>query len=304
MVIPFAVDPTEFTPFTRGSHRTRLDTYYRSAIATFGTIRRFNPTLQCALATNAAPPEWAARQFERLDVQVRCIEALSIHRLPPHTRFRTSLYLFDVLRAIVAPPGKAVTFLDPDVICVRPFDFVLDDGQVGCLPLATGEHDSIKGVTLAQIAAIGAALGRPKDSVPSHIGGEILTVTHAALPELLDRVSEALAYIDRGASPNFLNEEHVLTYASDRNWRSMRLLIARIWTIPRYRDVPEDALNLALWHLPAEKTKGLQRVYRAVRERYFDRLSDDAARRLLGRWTGVIPTRWRLLSDHIRRAIP
>ncbi len=303
IVIPFAVDPTEFTPFTKGSYRTRLTTYYRSAIATFGTIRRFNPTLECVFATNAAPPDWALRQFERLDVQIRCIEALSIQRLPARTMFRTSLYLFDALRSIVASPGEAVMFLDPDVICVRPFDFVLNDGQVGCLPLETGANDSIKGITLTQIAEIGAAWGRSKAFVPKHIGGEILAVTHGASPELFERIKEALAYIDSRAFPNFLNDEHILTYASGRNWRSMRLLIARIWTIPRYRYVPEDALKLALWHLPAEKTRGLQRIYRAVRECSLNRLSDDAARQLLGRWTGVIPTRRRMIGDHIRRII-
>lgn len=304
IVIPFAVDTTEFTPFTKGSHQTRLNTYYGSAIATFATIRRFNPAQECVFATNAAPPDWALRQFKRFDVHIRRIEASSIQRLPPRTIFRTSLYLFDVLRVIVAPPGKAVMFLDPDIICIRPFDLVLSDGQVGCLPLETGAHDSIKGITLTQIAEIGATLGRPKAFVPKHIGGEILTVTHGASSELFERIKEALAYIEGGAYPNFHNEEHILTYASDRNWRSMRSLIARIWTIPRYRDVPEDALNLALWHLPAEKTRGLQRVYRAVRERCLDRLSDDAAQQLLGQWTGVIPTRRRMIGDRIRRTIP
>src|SRR5215471_15611714 len=99
VIVPFAVDPAESTPFTKGSHRTRLHTYYRSSVATFGTIRRFNPKLECVFATNATPPQWVTRQFERLNVQIEHVDARSTQLLPAGTTFRTSLYLFDVLRA-------------------------------------------------------------------------------------------------------------------------------------------------------------------------------------------------------------
>lgn len=301
VVVPFAVDPAEATPFTNGSHHTRLFTYYRSSIATFGTLRRFNPNLECVFATNSSPPQWVTRQFGRLNVRIEHVDARSTQLLPSGTTFRTSLYLFDVLRATSVPNSMIVAFLDPDVLCVRPIDFKLEDGQVGCLPLATRVHDSIKGVTLTQIADISESLGRPMDFIPKHIGGEFLAVTPAALPMLLKRVEEALSYLASGSSPNFLNEEHVLTYASDRNWRSFRSFVARIWTTPRYRDIPDDVLNLALWHLPAEKTRGLQSVYRAVRRRSLDGLSDDDVRLFIGQWTGIITTPRRTISDLIRR---
>jgi hypothetical protein len=301
IVVPFAVDPTESTPFTKGSRRTRLRTYYRSSVATFGTIRRFNPDLECVFATNEIPPQWVARQFERLNVRIEHVGSTSTQLLPAGTTFRTSLFLFDVLRATAVPNGEVVAYLDPDVLCVRSIEFVLEDGQVGCLPLETRPYDSIKGITLTQIADIRASLGRPKDSIPTHVGGEILAVTPAAMPAVLKRIEEALSYLATGYSPKFLNEEHVLTYASDRNWCSMRSLVARIWTDPRYHDIPEDVLSLALWHLPAEKTRGLQRVYQAVRRRSLDRLSDYGVRRLLGRCAGVIPTPRRAISDHVRR---
>lgn len=302
VVVPFAVDPAESTPFTRGSHRARLLTYYRSSVATFGTLRRFNPDLDCVFATNARPPQWVMTQFERLNVQVEHVDAKSPQLLPAGSTFRTTLYLFDVLRAAGIAHGRAVVYLDPDVLCVRSIEFVLENGQVGCLPLATAVHSSIKGITLAQIAGISASLGRPRDSIPKHIGGEFLAVTPAALPTLVQRFEEALSCLADDGAPKFLNEEHVLTYASDTNWCSMRSLVARIWTSPRYCDIPDDALNLALWHVPAEKTRGLRRVYRAVRRGSLDCLSDGTVRRLLGLWTGVIPTPWRTISDHVHRA--
>src|SRR5579862_2179911 len=191
VIVPFAVDPAESTPFTKGSHRIRLRTYYRSSVATFGTLRRFNPKLEYVFATNATPPQWVARQFERLNVRVKHVDARSTQLLTAGTIFRTSLYLFDVLRATTVPSNRIVAYLDPDVLCIRSIEFVLEDGQVGCLPLTTKAYDSIKGTTLAEIAEISASLGRPKDSVPKHIGGEILAVTPAALPTLLGRIDEA-----------------------------------------------------------------------------------------------------------------
>lgn len=243
------------------------------------------------------------KQFERLDVQIKLVEARSIQLLPLGTIFRTSLYLFDVLRAIDIPEGKAAAFLDPDVLCVGSFKFVLEDGQVGYLPLETGAHDSIKGLTLTEIAGIRDPMGYAKGCVLRHVGGEVLVVTPGALPALFERIDEGLSCLQNRSSSGFLTEEHVLTYASDQNWRSMRLLVARIWTSPRYRDVPEDALNLALWHLPAEKIRGLQRAYRGVSCQSLDHFSDDVTRRLLGRWVGVIPTRRRALSDRVRNII-
>ena len=303
VIVPFAVDPAESTPFTRGSHRARLSTYYRSSIATFGTLRRFNPRLECIFATNVTPPDPVVQQFGRLDVRIAHVDARLPQTRPPGTIFRTSLYLFDVLRAGSIPDGGIAVYLDPDVLCVRPITFALQDGRVGCLPLATGPHDSIKGLSLTQIAGISARLGRPQDSIPRHIGGEILAVTPAALPTLLERIEGALSCRADDGTPVFLNEEHVLTYASDSSWSSMRSLVARIWTAPRYRDVPDDATALALWHLPAEKTRGLRPVHRAVRRRLLERLPDDAVRRFLGLRVGVIPTRRRAISDRVLRAV-
>jgi hypothetical protein len=287
VVVPFAVDPTEATPFTAGSFRDRLGAYYRSAVATLGTTRRFNPNLECVFVTNVPPPHWLARCFQRLNVGVAKLDAASPALLPARTTFRTSLYLFDAIRAARVSSGEAVAFLDPDVICVGPIRLTLRDGQVGCLPLTTGVNDSIKGVTLAQIAEISARWGRPLRSLPTHIGGEIVVVTPGALPSLTESVNSALALIESAQAPGFHNDEHVLTYACDENWRSMRSLIARVWTSSRYREAPEDLNELRLWHLPAEKVRGLQRVSRAVRRRSLERLPDSAARRLIGVWTSV-----------------
>lgn len=288
IILPFAVDPTEATPFTAGSHRARLRTYYRSAIACFGTLRRFNPEIDCCFATNVAPPQWVLLQFGRLGVQVRLIDAPSVSLLPAGTTFRTSLYLFDVLRATVIAPGSCVAFLDPDVVCVRPLDIVLQDGQVGYLPLTTAPDDSIKGVTLVELAQMREVAGLRRPGFPVHVGGEILVVTPGALPGMTVRVDKALAHITCGGKPNFGNEEHVLTYVQDEGWTSLRSSIARVWTSARYREVPEDVQELSLWHLPAEKTHGLVLVYRATRRGWLDRAEGDALRRSLTRWLRVV----------------
>lgn len=290
IVLPFAVDRSEATPFTGGSHEDRLRTYYQSAIACFGTLRRFNPEIVYSFATNVAPPPGIQREFEDLGVQLRLIDAPSVNLLPAGTTFRTSLYLFDVLRASAIAPGTAVAFLDPDVACVRPLRIALRDGGVGYLPLSTAAEDSIKGVTLAELSQVRAAAGLRRPAFPVHVGGEILVVTPGALPGLTERVGEALARIVRGDSPRFGNEEHVLTYAQDEHWTSLRPVIARIWTSERYRDVPDDVLELSLWHLPAEKTRGFGQVYRAAREGWLDRTSDDELRRSLGSWLQVATT--------------
>ena len=296
IIVPFAVDPSEATPFTKGSHVARLRAYYRSAIATFWTLRRFNPGLHCRLATNAELPLWAMRQMACLRVEVEHVEPKAMLQLPTGTTFRTSLYLFDVVRATLALKGSTVVYLDPDVLCIRPLNLALKDGEIGFLPLGTGPEDSIKGVTLTQIATARARSGLP---FARHVGGEILMVTPSALAGLQQGIDEALSGMEGANRPLFLNEEHVLTYVSDAHWRSLRSEVARVWTSPRYRDVPDDVGDLALWHLPAEKTRGLARVYRAVSDGSMDRLPDDDVRRRCRLWTGITPTTQRRIGDHI-----
>lgn len=301
VVIPFEVDASEMTPFTFGTHRERMNTYYASVIATLGTIRRFNPDLACIFATNAIPPRSFERDLASLGAGIEHVRAASSGLLMAGTPFRTSLYLFDVVRAITIPPGSATLYLDPDVICRKRLSCELRDGEVGYLPLSTTAEDSIKGLTLAEIQELSRSLRRPLRNTPVHVGGEALLVTPAAVRGLLLRIDECLCNVARGDARLFRNEEHMLTYAREHDWVSLRPIVARIWTSARYRDVPSDVDDLALWHLPAEKTRGLQRVARAVRTGVLDDRPTAEVRHLLARWTGVTPTLARTASDWIRR---
>src|SRR5580765_520464 len=117
IVIPFEVDKSETTSFTRGTHDQRMRTYHASVIATLGTVRRFNPNLACIFATNAAPSRSFAHELASLGAGIERITAVSSSLLAEGTVFRTSLYLFDVVRALPIPPGSATLYIDPDVVC-------------------------------------------------------------------------------------------------------------------------------------------------------------------------------------------
>lgn len=286
VVVPFAADLFEATPFTDGPPRVRLRTYYRCIIATFATLRRFNPRLTLVLATNVAPPDWMRRQLERLEARTRIVEARAIHLHPPGSTFRTSFYLFDVLRRTEVLHGQAVAFLDPDVVCTGPLQLELADGEVGFLPLPTMAEDSIKGVSLRELES--AARGGSQGCPLVHVGGEILAVTRAAHAGLIASVDEVLASVKASGGGLFPTEEHVLTFVRGPHWRSLRRVVARVWTSSRYRDVPPDLLERPLWHLPAEKTHGLKQVYLATRRPGLGAMTDEALRHRLRQWCRLL----------------
>jgi hypothetical protein len=94
-----------------------------------------------------------------------------------------------------------------------------------------------------------------------------------------------------GGATGFTTEEHIFSYALRRvgSVVCLRGDIERIWTARTWRRVPPNVEDLVLWHLPAEKGRGLARLGAMVVRRadVFSTLSDEEFTVLVGHAVGV-----------------
>ena len=281
------VDPAQSPNVTSAT----LEVYFRSMVVAFASARRWNPDLGLALVTDLPPPTTYADDLARLDV--RTLLTPFRHRPPEGfaQRFAASLFQLDALQACAGP----MVFLDPDVLCVRPFEAMLGEvgtERVGALPLGYAAEHAINGLSRAAAQGLHVALGAP-DGLPVHYGGECYAVPAGPRALLVSRAEAA--WEDslerwRAGRPHFVTEEHLLSYAL----RGVGVLpldpfVQRIWTAARYRSVTGGEDELTVWHLPAEKEHGFRELYPAATDpgSWFWRADDVAWRRQAARALGI-----------------
>lgn len=237
---------------------------------TFASLRRWNPSLILQLITNDDPPPSHARELDALDVEVR--RAPFNHRPPLGFAevFAASLYMLDALD--VKQDSEITMFLDPDVLCTRSLQAMLDrlEGFTGALPLEYAVDRNINGLTRREAGVLHGLLGEA-EAPPIHYGGECYVVPAAVSHVLRTRSEDAWRVaLNRFAEGNsrFTTEEHILSYAlRGVPVASLEPDVRRVWTAARHRNVNGKEQDLSLWHLPAEKDRGFRELYPVVTDR-------------------------------------
>ena len=298
------VDPAQSPNVTSST----LDVYYRSMVVAFASARRWHPGLALVLVTDLAPPTAYAEDLAGLDVGILLTPFR--HRPPVGfaKRFAASLFQLDALQACEGP----TVFLDPDVLCRRPFDPMLREigtERVGALPIGYPAGHQVNGLSRVQAEGLHVALGEP-DGLPVHYGGECYAVPAGPRVRLVARAEAA--WQDslerwRVGRPHFVTEEHLLSYAL----RGVEVLpldpfVQRIWTAAKHRSVTGSEEELTVWHLPAEKEHGFRELHPASTDRasWFWQDDDAAWRRRTARILGVRHRRpRRLVRDAAGRAV-
>ena len=248
----------------RSTHDVR-DIYLRSLVVCFASLRRWNSDLHLRLVVNAPIETWVHRRLAdfRVEVEVTPFD----HEPPPdfYPRFAGSLFLLDVLSLHA---DEHTLYLDPDVLCVGPIHeaFAHSSGRVGVLPIEYEPQEVVNGLSLLDSQEIHESLGA--EGVPTvHYGGEALILEGELRGVVLQRCEIAWqAALDffRLGRPTFTTEEHILNFAlRDLPTYDISDQIKRVWTTSRYRNVDGYEADLVLWHLPAEKGRGFDRVYQS-----------------------------------------
>jgi hypothetical protein len=277
--------------------------YYLAMAAAFASLRRANPDLSLQLISTIYPPLAHAQLLDKLSVHINIVPFA--HR-PPTTHlsaFVTSFYTLDALEATSGCPGPAI-LLDPDVLCLRPLDPILarvSDG-VGALELDRPADEPINGLSRRQAGQLHQLLEPTLSGTPRHYGGEIYVTSAPIRSQFLSHARAAWEFSTprlKAGFSGFTTEEHLLSYALRRLASVVKLnpLTARIWTARTYRRVPPNIQDLTLWHVPAEKGRGLTHLGSILLRRSdaFSRLSDEEFAAVLQHACGLphrSPRRW------------
>ena len=271
-----------------------LYVYYRNIVAVFASARRWNPAATLFLATTAVPPNTIDEVLDALGVAV---EIVPFTHNPPKAfsdRFAASLYFLDVLASDVA--SKGMLLIDPDCIVAGPLPPLPDDAVVAHV-MDYPPQRSVNGMSAVQAEEQHRELLESQVLNPyRHIGGEAVWVPRDLVRPLSSVMQSAydyaLARFEQGRAPWFTTEEQLLTASAREMHFTEADFVRRIWTARRLRDTRSSDLDLALWHVPAEKERGILTLADAASDRQSWFWNDDPAswRARAAKILGITPT--------------
>lgn len=308
-------------PFVFGSHADSpnarsLSSYGKSIVVTFATARKAHgQAVTLKLTSPSPPPAHLIADLEPFDVQLSCVPFASRPPVGFWDTFNSSLYLLDVIhRYALDGTVLPIVFMDPDCLVLAD----ISGGLPGHGSIAVYEvggrsaEQADNGLTALAAEELHRTIDPqlPRGVLPTPVGGEFLAVDPAAFLPLSQECRRAWLYslerFEKGLEPKFNTEEHVLSFAIRYLPTVQAQFVRRVWTSHKFRDVRSSDLDLAVWHLPAEKGRGFDALYQPAKspESWFWTSSEKEFRRRVGLVVGV-PRRTlrRVVRDTIRSAI-
>lgn len=269
------------------SSQSHQDIYWRCLILFFITSKRFNKTEKHVLFTNVKRlPVVDGRRMsavlEALEVEVIVTDFKYKTPKGYYGSFQNQFYEFSILEQIATSEKKdqdLYLVLDSDCIFLKPVQDLFAEAALSGF-ISFEDHVApdyvINGLSRNDMKAIYQELMQKQlDETPSYHLGEFLLCSVENIkrfyadflqlwPQLLQRHMAGIR--------KFNEEAHTLSYLYFRNGFRASVsdqYMKRIWTNPLfYRNVEPSDAELSIWHLPAEKTFGLFRLYDLFLNRY------------------------------------
>ena len=275
LITAFYEDDSTY-PNIRGVNRQqRVHIYWENVCVMLATAVWYGvlPSgTQLIIFTNSVPPTVIGRQLESLGVSIR---ETRFTFQPPGGYWGTfsgAFYLVDAMRVLAQEAGDRDTllFLDPDCVVVSSLLPLIEEVRrtgVVAYPTQMLPEDVANGMSQTALQRLGRELDG-QDLPLRYYGGELYGLDGRSLkhvsrlcsavwPQSLERFREG--------RDKFNTEEHLLSYALSRAGvavSSAEGYIRRIWTAATHNTTQPDDLKLTIWHLPAEKKRGMRQLYK------------------------------------------
>lgn len=310
LVLDSAAEATAFPSAGRDSAASEFQlVYWRCVALCLLTARTHNPSTPLLLFCNrvvedAAPGEIvdalrkANVQFVTLPLTYRLLQG-SV------SRWGNVFYVLDIVRYFVdCLPYDAIVLTDADCLW-RKSVAVLEPALRAerCLLYSLRPEDQknyggdvlINGMSRrSMVAVLEGVFGKRIDIPPPHNGGEVFAATRAYCHKVLDQLDPLWRYACEHVSDadGIKTEEHllnILAWANGVRSEGANPFIRRLWTNFEDRNVRASDVDLAIWHVPAEKKFGFRRMwesYAASGKPWSDR-GPEAVNAEAGRWMGI-----------------
>lgn len=260
--------------------------YWRCLLVFFTTSRRFNKEEKHILFTNVHTLPVVdgidvGGLLKELDVEV--VTTGFRYKTPKgyYGAFQNQFYEFSILEHIAnsrSDDKDQYLILDSDCIFLKPvaglFAAAAPSGFISFQDDVLPDY-VINGLSRNDLRSLYTELlEREIDEIPAYHLGEFLLCSVAVIrqlyadftvlwPELLKRHAQG--------RKKFNEEAHTLSYlyfCQDLRPAATNTWMKRIWTNPLfYRNAADSDVDLAIWHLPAEKTFGIYELYEQLVQR-------------------------------------
>ena len=284
----------------RGDSRLTHSIYMQIQVPFFTTFRHYNPESRLLFFTNARRlPGYLDTLFARLQVEV---VRLPYRCIPPegwYKAWRNQFYLYDILRYMEERMSATDTLLvcDADCLCRQPLAPLFQEVEThgsALYPMEYDWHDSINGLTLQQMTDLyTSCYGETPSSPLSYYGGEFIALRGDTVAQVNEAYQPLWQYnlqrFHNGQTK--LNEEALFFSVLAerlhlRNNRASRY-VKRMWTTPGFNNVVPGDEQLAVWHLPYEKKRGLYRLYQVLSHNPDALLDEQGFWKKASRYTGI-----------------
>lgn len=304
------------------------DVYWKCCYNFFSTSLIFNSNCRHVLFTNILElpvvdgvnlKEW----FNEKKIEVITIPFTFIPPIGFCDSFISTFFKFDVLKYIASEKNNDNDYyliLDSDCLWTQSAQKILDSMKKDNLLVYDARYSPehvISGLTRKDYKDLFCQMGVDDigNDVPSHFGAEftggskaILSLVYNELPSLW---SESLKRFN-SKKLYFKTEEHFFSfifYKLGFRKDTASLFVKRMWTNPlgrKPKNVDFDDLNLPVWHLPAEKNFGLDRLFELLTSSNnlnINKMNDSELRDFLAIFFGLPKRSFYLMSVNIFKKI-
>lgn len=265
--------------------------YMQIQVPFFQTFRHYNPSARLLFFSNLRKddlPAFLQQLFSRLEVET---VTLPYSCRPPknwYTAWQNQFYLYDILKHMgtLMQPDDVLLVTDADCLCHTSLESLFNKTRgngSAFYEFITDRTANINGTTLPEMEKFYEACYHKRPRTPlAYYGGEFIclrgdNVAHINLhyPELWQfNLQQA-----DNRRPRLNEEAHMLSILAEHLQLRNHIAngyVKRMWTSPQFNNVRPEDTQLAVWHLPYEKKRGLYLLYRLL-DRHPDMLQREEA---------------------------
>ncbi|QNT70747.1 hypothetical protein [Defluviicoccus vanus] len=268
---------------------SRRNVYWQNIAVMMATARMFAPAGAELIVFSTDPPtKEAAPILAAVDANI--VDTPFQYRPPKnfYHAFNGAFYLLDAMNWCAANRAKNCDylFLDPDCVMtgdINAMQATLRTSDIIAYELPYRRDWRNSGLLHDDLCALCREFsGRADTSGVKQYGGELYAFNATGLQQLTSALPEVweanLARFAAGKA-KFNTEEHLISYLfwrdAPRIYDAKGRFVKRFWTGTRYRNYRKGEEALPVWHLPAEKDRGIPRIFKDIETQKFGLTSTD-----------------------------
>lgn len=254
--------------------------YWQCVVVFFGSSVRNNPSANHILCTNAEKfPNLGnfnmEEFFANIGVKMAHLPFTYKHPLEYFHAFRSTYFKFDIVKYLKnnSESNDICISLDSDCVWVNSVDRMIEaiekNGRA-TYERFYQEDQAINGLTRGQLQKIFDELGYNIDHAHRYFGANFIGGSGENIKKISQKIeliwNICLERFAQGKS-KFNREEQMLTYSYNKQRYApgtANPYIERIWTATQFYTASTSNFQLDVWHRPAEKTRGIKRLFLQV----------------------------------------